>query len=588
MPIRVLPDEVAAKIAAGEVVERPASVVKELLENSIDAGADEIKVEIRQGGKRLIRVADDGAGIPADEVALAFARHATSKITGVDDLTRIRTLGFRGEALASIAAVAQVTLLTRAVDESMGTQVRLIDGRIAHREGRGAPAGTVITVENLFATIPARRKFLRTDTTERRHIDALVTRYALAYPDRRFSLIHGGRATFQTTGSGRLPDVLAKVYGLDVARQMIAVDAAPEGEGAEESGVAVEGYVGLPSLHRSRGDQITFFVNGRWVQDRMLTHALRQAYHTLLPVGRSPMAVLKIEMDPALVDVNVHPAKSEVKFRDPNAVFRAVQRTVRRALVDGAPVPQVGGWGSPGQEAQWQRQQALRGAGTDRSAQWAMEVQRTAGADEPGLTLEAPRRLPPLRVLGQVARMYIIAEGPEGLYLLDQHAAHERVLYEQMTAQRAAERVTSQRLLEPLNLELPAELVAAMEAHRDLLLDLGFEIEPFGGQSYLLRAVPVALVQSGRRDLDLRQALINLLEEAATGGQPLEREKEERIVASVCKQAAVKAGQTLSQEEMRELIRRLEATAMPRTCPHGRPTMIHLSRMQLEQEFGRR
>jgi len=596
MPIRILPVKVAAKIAAGEVVERPASVVKELLENSIDAGAIEIKIEVREGGKRLIRVADNGCGIPADEVELAFARHATSKISGVDDLACIRTLGFRGEALASIAAVTQVTVLTRTADEAVGTLIRVADSCVTHREGRGAPAGTVVTAENLFATVPARRKFLRTDATERRHIDALVTRYAMAYPERRFILIHNGRLTFQTIGSGRLHDVLVKVYGLDVARQMIEVSLSPVGQdGSTTVEVAVRGYVGTPSLHRASRDQITFFVNGRWVQDRMLTHALLQAYHTLLPVGRSPVAVIKIELDPGLVDVNVHPAKSEVKFHDPNAVFRAVQRAVRRVLVDQSPIPQVGNWASPSQRDEWERRQALVGAGAEGSqsaTQLAMAVQRTAPvADVKGESapaFERPHHLPPLRVLGQVAQMYVIAEGPEGLYLLDQHAAHERVLYEQMLAQRDVAQVVSQTLLEPLTLELPPELAAVMEVHQSLLTELGFLVEPFGGHTFLVRALPVILVQERGGDVDLRYALINVLEEAISGQQPLEREKEERIIASVCKQAAVKAGQTLSHEEMRELVRQLEATTMPRTCPHGRPTMIHLSRAQLEHEFGRR
>jgi len=593
MPIRILPVEVAAKIAAGEVVERPASVVKELIENSIDAGATEIKIEVRKGGKRLVRVADNGCGIPADEVEIAFARHATSKISDVNDLSRIRTLGFRGEALASIAAVAQVTLLARTADEAMGTLLRVVDSRVTHREGRGTPVGTVITVENLFATIPARLKFLRTDATERRHIDALVTRYAMAYPDRRFTLLHDGRLTFQTTGSGRLHDVLAKVYGLDVARQMIAIHS-PSADLAETTDIAVEGYVGAPTLHRSGTDQITFFVNGRWVQDRMLIHALRQAYHTLLPVGRSPMAVLKIELDPALVDVNVHPAKSEVKFRETNAVFRAVQRVVRRTVVDQAPIPQVGEWTTPAQDGRWERRQALVGVGTEASSsatQLAMEVQRTAPVEgvegKPTLAFEPPRQLPPLRVLGQVAQMYIIAEGPEGLYLLDQHAAHERVLYEQMSAQWASAQVASQTLLEPLTLDLPLDLATFLETHRDLLAELGFQVEPFGGQTFLLRAVPLILLR-GHGGADLRQAMIGVLEEALAGQRPLERKKEERLIGSVCKQAAVKAGQILSHEEMRELVRQLEATAMPRTCPHGRPTMIHLSRIQLEHEFKRR
>ncbi|OQY18426.1 MAG: hypothetical protein B6I35_13045, partial [Anaerolineaceae bacterium 4572_32.2] len=354
---------------------------------------------------------------------------------------------------------------------------------------------------------------------------------------------------------------------------------------SETEGIVVQGYIGTPSLHRSRADQITFFVNGRWVQSRILTHALRQAYHTLLPVGRSPLAVLNVKLDPASVDVNVHPAKSEVKFHQPNVVFRAVQKVARRTLIDQSPIPRIEGQAA-GQDEAWQRRQALRGAG---ATQLAIEAQRTAPVEgiegQAGLLSTPPRRLPPLRVLGQVAQTYIIAEGPEGLYLLDQHAAHERVLYEQISAQRVAAQVHSQTLLEPLTLELPPELVTVMETHQGLLAELGFQVEPFGGQTFLLRAVPVFLTRS---QIDLRQAMLNVLEEALSGQQPLARAKEEQIIAGVCKQAAIKAGQTLSGTEMRELVRQLEATTMPRTCPHGRPTMIHLSRMQLEREFGRR
>jgi DNA mismatch repair protein MutL len=366
----------------------------------------------------------------------------------------------------------------------------------------------------------------------------------------------------------------------------------PSVDPAKMTDIAVEGYVGVPSLHRSGTDQITFFVNGRWVQDRMLIHALRQAYHTLLPVGRSPVAVLKVELDPALVDVNVHPAKSEVKFRETDAVFRAVQRAVRRALLDQAPIPQVGSWTTPAQDGQWQRRQALVETGLQSSrsaAQLAMDVQRTApmegveGASR--LAFAPPRQLPPLRVLGQVAQMYIIAEGPEGLYLLDQHAAHERVLYEQMSAQRVSAQVASQTLLEPLTLDLPPDLATVLDVHRGLLAELGFEVEPFGGQTFLLRTVPAVLIGGGT---DVRQVMVDVLQETLAGRRPMEREKQDHLIASVCKQAAIKAGQILSPEEMRELVSQLEATAMPRTCPHGRPTMIHLSRAQLEHEFGRR
>ncbi|MFQ5813089.1 MAG: DNA mismatch repair endonuclease MutL, partial [Anaerolineae bacterium] len=288
MPIRVLSEEVASKIAAGEVVERPASVVKELVENSIDAGAREIKVEVRQGGRRLMRVIDDGTGIPADEVELAFARHATSKIASVEELSSIATLGFRGEALASIAAVSQLTIVTRAAEEDggtprVGTLLRLEGGKVTHRQKKGCPQGTVITVENLFYNVPARLKFLRAETTERKHIDGLVYRYGMAYPHLRFSLLNDGRLTFQSLGSGELYDVLIEVYGLEVAQQMIEVRSS---ETNDLGLVDVHGYISPPSLHRANRSYLTFFVNGRWVKDRMLSYAVSEAYRTLLPTGR--------------------------------------------------------------------------------------------------------------------------------------------------------------------------------------------------------------------------------------------------------------------------------------------------------------
>lgn len=585
MPIRVLPPEVAAKIAAGEVVERPASVVKELIENAIDAGATEIRIEVRQGGKRLIRVADNGCGIPAAEVELAFARHSTSKLSSVEDLTRIITLGFRGEALASVAAVSHLTMLTRTADEPVGSCLRLEGGNLLNREGRGCPVGTMITVENLFYNIPARLKFLRSETTERQHIDQLITRYAMAYPQLRFSVTHEGRLTFQSTGSGRLSDVLIKVYGLEVAKQMLAVSSSPPDEendsSQDEQVPQVNGYVSVPTMHRANRDHLTFFVNGRWVRDRMLAYAVEQAYHTLLPVGRHPLAVLQVHLDPAELDVNIHPTKSEVKFLRSERVFATVQKAVRRTLVEQAPIPGISP--QPGQwtATEWERRQALITAERERlPTQLTLDAQRPDTLPTPAQ--QAEDRLPPLRVLGQIARTYIIAEGPSGLYLIDQHAAHERILYEHFIAQK--EQNAAQTLLEPTILELPPDQIAVIEEQLPILSRLGFVIEPFGGNTYLVRAVPAVLVGT-----DLRQALAGIVDELAEGRlSPLTHEREKRVIASVCKQAAIKAGQVLSDEELRELVRQLEQTTMPRTCPHGRPTMIHLSQAQLEREFGRR
>ncbi|MFL7810353.1 MAG: DNA mismatch repair endonuclease MutL, partial [Anaerolineae bacterium] len=522
MPIRVLSDEVAAKIAAGEVIERPASVVKELVENAIDAGATSIHVEVRQGGRRLMRVADDGSGITKDEVEIAFARHATSKLQSVEDLEHIATLGFRGEALASIAAVSQVTLLTRAQDEEVGTRLRVEGAHPVRREPYGHPRGTTVSVENLFYNVPARLKFLRSDATERKHIDNLVVRYAMAYPHLRFVLENDGRLSFRSPGSGSLLDVLIEIYGLDAAQSMIAVgavDAYPDQE------IHVSGYASPPDAHRSNREHIILFVNGRSIQDRSLTFAVEQAYHTLLPEGRHPLAVLQIELPPNQVDVNVHPTKSEVKFQRQSAVFRAVQRAVREALVAGAPIPEArrpaAQWGSEGWE---ERRGILVGAGATRAAMDL--IPRGEEATQPWLPETDPARtekLPPLRVLGQLAQTYIIAEGPGGMYLIDQHAAHERVLYEQLLAGQASANVSSQTLLEALAIELTPGQSEELDEWLEPLHRLGFEVEPFGGTTVLLRAVPAILART-----DVRESLAGILDELAAGEDPLAGEMDAR------------------------------------------------------------
>ncbi len=583
MPIRVLTDEVAAKIAAGEVIERPASVVKELVENAIDAGASSIHVEVRQGGRRQMRVADDGCGIARGEVELAFARHATSKLQSVEDLERIATLGFRGEALASIAAVSQVTLLTRARDEEVGTRLRVEGAQVVRREPHGHPPGTTVSVENLFYNVPARLKFLRTDATERKHIDNLVVRYAMAYSACQIVLENDGRLTFRSPGSGSLLDVLIEVYGLEAAQSLIAIGSVDEDQ---ERSIHVSGYVSPPEMHRSNREQITLFVNGRWIQDRSLTFAVEQAYHTLLPEGRHPLAVLQIALPPDQVDVNVHPTKSEVKFQRQSVVFRAVQRAVREALVAQASIPEArypaAQWGHDG----WQeRRGILVGAGATQAA-LDLIPQREDGLTQPWFPETGPARgekLPPLRVLGQLAQTYILAEGPEGLYLIDQHAAHERVLYEQLLAGQAGANVPSQALLEALPVELTPGQSEELDEWLEPLYGLGFEDEPFGGSTVLLRAVPVILART-----DVRESLVGILDELAAGGEPLAEEMDVRAAAAACKRGAVKAGQTLALEEMQGLIRQLEGATLPRTCPHGRPTMILLSQTWMEREFGRR
>ncbi len=576
MPIHVLPPDVASQIAAGEVVERPASVVKELVENSIDAGARDIRVETRAGGKQLIRVRDDGCGIPAAEVELAFHRHSTSKLTSADDLTRITTLGFRGEALASIGAVSRVTLDTRAADEEVGARLRFEGGRVIERGGSGRPPGTTVTVEDLFFNVPARRKFLRSDRTERRHIDAWLTRYALAYPDLRLTVSHDGRVTFRSPGSGALRDVLIAVYGLEVGAAALEIVA-----DRPSADITVTGFVSPPSIHRAGRGFIILFVNGRWIQDASLTYAIVQAYQTLLPAGRYPLAVVMVHLPPADVDVNVHPTKAEVRFRDGDAVFRAVQRAVRYTLLERAPVPPASVQPAAGIESA-RRDRLAHLAPAARQLGLAQPASVGRGADIPLESGAEAGRLPPLRVIGQVRATYIVAEGPEGLYLIDQHAAHERVLFEKLLAERKRAAVPSQALLEPRPVELSPEAASLLTAHRETLASLGFRVEPFGGRTFLVRAVP-ALVA----DEEPQQVLEDLATALELGDEPLGEQIAESVARWVCKRAAIKAGQVLTVEEMEGLIRSLEQCASPRTCPHGRPTMIHLSVSRLAHEFGR-
>ena len=597
MPIRVLPPQVASKIAAGEVVERPASVAKELIENAIDAGATEIRVEIRQGGRRLIRVSDNGCGIAAQEATLAFARHATSKITDEADLSHITTLGFRGEALASIAAVSHVTLTSRARGEEAGTLLRLEGGEIVRHEAHGGRTGTTIAVENLFYNTPARLKFLRAEATEASHIVEMVSAYAMAYPELSLHLIDNGRLMLQTPGNGKLCDVLIKAFDLSVAQQMLEIQvdepapaddlAARASQPGHEVPVRVSGYVGGPSLHRATRNHQMLFVNRRWIQDRALSYAVEEAYRTLIPVGRHPVAVLNIRMDPADVDVNVHPSKREVRFRDPRVVFSAVQRVVRRAVIGQAPVASVASAPTPVLSDEWAPRQAtlLQRSAWDmlpNRAQAAMEIQRTADVVPPSAqNVPMLERLPMLRVLGQVRQAYVIAEGPDGLYLIDQHAAHERVLYEQLQAEQATMKAPSQALLEPLALEFTPSERSRLDGMMVSLAAFGFDIAPFGGDTYLVRAIPSALNAA-----QVRTVLAELLEGAGEEADAVP--PAQHVLAVIACHSAVRAGQTLTLDEARELIRQLEQTTSPYTCPHGRPTMIHLSSMQLEKSFGRR
>ncbi len=573
-PIRILPDEVASQIAAGEVVERPASVVKELVENALDAGAHQISIAIQGAGKILIEVADDGTGISPQELALAVARHATSKLTSAEELFHIATLGFRGEALASIGSVSRLTITTCQPGGQQGARLAVDAGKVSPVETTGAAPGTLIRVEELFYNVPARLKFLKQDATERAQVTALVTRYALAYPSVRFKLTVEGAPTLQTSGSGDRREVLASLYGLDTARQMLEVVASDEG-------INLTGFISPLSITRSNRREITFFINGRWVQDVPLAAALIQAYHTLIMVGRYPLATLFVVLPPEEVDVNVHPAKSEVRFRQPDRIFSAVQRAVRRALLAYTPVPTLEpgrSWWStpPANPASRTPDPAWEMAGDLRQSSPAVP---TAAGSQPDL----PAKLPLLRLVGQVGAAYLVAEGPDGLYLIDQHAAHERVLFEKLMDQGAASQVVSQALLQPATLELGSQSATLLSENLGILNRYGFQVEPFGQSAFLIRAVPALMA-----DVDPRGALQVLVEDFEEDEEPLKQMVEARLIARICKRAAVKAGKVLTPAEQAALVEGLEDCRSPRTCPHGRPTMIHLSADLLERQFGRR
>jgi DNA mismatch repair protein MutL len=486
----------------------------------------------------------------------------------------ISTLGFRGEALASIAAVARMELVTRAESELAGTRLVVDGGEMGAPQPIGSPQGTVVRVRDLFFNVPARRNFLKSESTERRRISDLVTRYGLAYPDVRFGLIQEGRPSFHTSGGGDRAEVLAAVLGVDGARKMIAVGSLSDPE------LRVAGYVGEPSLSRANRRELTFFVNGRWVQDARLTAAVGQAYSGLLMVGRHPIAILFLTLRPESVDVNVHPAKAEVRFREPDRVFAVVQRVVRSTLL-GQTSPlalDLGArWGNRSAEVHpgviqpdWR---SLGWGEADRSAQELSTIQSVLPSGA----------MPLLRAVGQIGASYLVAEGPDGVYLVDQHAAHERILFEQLMDAHARGALESQILLEPASVEMSARDAGLLDDQLETLRGLGFDIEAFGGRTYRVRSVPSLL--SGLAPAQALEAVVAEFEEDET---PLLKETEARLAARVCKRASVKAGQVLSLPEQERLLRDLEACRSPRTCPHGRPTMIHLSVEALERQFGRR
>lgn len=603
MPIQVLSDDLASRIAAGEVIERPASVVKELVENSLDAGSTRIDVHIVGGGAQSITVVDNGQGIPADELSIAFERFATSKIDESSDLIAIGTLGFRGEALPSIASVARVEAISRHSNADAGARYLVDFGKTSPIEAAGAPQGTRIEVAGLFKNVPARLKFLGSPGRELSRIQSMLASLALVYPNVAISLSADGRERLKTIGSGKLVDAVSGVYGPKVADQMLEL------ESDDSAAFSVDGLVSSPSLNRSNRTYMTISVNGRWIQSRRLSYAIEQAYHGFLPERRFPIAIARIRTPLDDVDANVHPAKAEVRFLREDLVYSVVQRAVRGVLSASAPVHELGAGRAAGSVGLFRtpgtvRNNAPGGVGVQSTSssesgsgftQWPdpsaiveqsrlPESQSETSATSP--TTGTPKEtLPVLRVIGQSHETYIHAEGPDGIYLIDQHAAHERVMFERVQKRFDENASESQPLLEAATVDLGPGAMTTVQEHLEELNRVGWGVEEFGTNSLIVRSVPASLATRASGD-GAGQVFVRVLDELSEGGTG--ETWRNRMLATIACHSSIRAGQVLSIDECKDLIRQLERTERPNTCPHGRPTIVQLNVNDLEREFKRR
>jgi DNA mismatch repair protein MutL len=654
--IHVLSEAVANKIAAGEVVERPASVVKELLENALDAGSTRIRIQVEAGGKKLIQITDNGCGMVRDDALLAFERHATSKIKDAEDLLSVATLGFRGEALPSIASVSRLRLETRAADEDSGTVIEINGGKIFRVEEAGLPAGTSITVRDLFFNTPARKKFLKAESTELSHIASLVTHYALAHPDKHFELHSATNAVLVASPVAGHSERVYQVFGREVLEQLIPLAAMQpleriglpqpppwrrkeenENVGPVEPGeLRMHGFVSKPEIQKLNRNSIYIFVNGRLIRDRLIQHAITEAYRNILPPTVYPVVLLFLEMPSGEVDVNVHPSKTEVRFRQPSVTHDFVRDSVRVALMKARPVPQFvteisahpsapqaltpGARPASGTAGAWQAAYApaeaqgftlqapvpppvsgrfafgMDGIAIDgnaalslaRGPQMVPEVSKGDGctppvADEPEMASDLAPALASLKPLGQIRESFILAVNHEGLWIVDQHVAHERVLFEKILKQRAAQRVESQRLLMPLVMELtPAQQAVFAEICEELNQN-GFEAEPFGTRSFAVKVAP-----AGVDATQVEHMLHELLDQFAREDQALNMEKvRTRVAASIACHAAIKVNMPLEQNKMEWLLGELAKTDCPMSCPHGRPVVLRYSMKDIQKAFKR-
>ena len=649
--IHLLSEQVANKIAAGEVVERPASVVKELLENSLDAGSTRIRIQIEAGGKKLIQITDNGSGMLRDDALLAFERHATSKIKNAEDLLSVSTLGFRGEALPSIASVSRLRLETKAGDESSGTVVEINGGKIFKVEEAGLPLGTSITVRDLFFNTPARKKFLKAESTELSHIASLVTHYALAHPDKHFEVHSATNAVFIAAPVEGYSERVYQVFGKEVLDQLIPVAAAQPLEriglpqpppwrsteedqqpGSRDPGeIRLHGFVSKPEIQKLNRNSIYVFVNGRLIRDRLIQHALTDAYRNILPPTVYPVVLLFLELPTEEVDVNVHPSKTEVRFRQQTVMHDFVRDSVRAALMKARPVPQFAteirahptagpSLSAGGRVAMTEGSAALAAAYVAPPQEFTLQAPvpppiNTQFQFSGGINLEgnaavslarAPKVInddgcaPPLpdeaedaselapalaslKPLGQIRESFILAVNREGLWIVDQHVAHERVLFEKVLRQRAAQKVESQRLLMPLVIELTPAQQAVFAEISDELAKNGFEAEPFGNRSIAVKIAPAGVDAS-----QIEHMLHELLDQLSHEDQALNMERVcGRIAASIACHAAIKINMPLEHNKMEWLLSELAKTECPMTCPHGRPVVLRYSLKDIQKAFKR-
>lgn len=606
--IRVLDEVVANKIAAGEVVERPASVVKELVENSIDAGASKIEIEIEESGTRLIKVTDNGSGMVKTDAILSLERHATSKIWEADDLFKITTLGFRGEAIPSIAAVSILEMSTRVVDQLEGTYLKVVGGETKEIKEIGCPVGTSISVQKLFFNTPARLKYLKSSATEMGHIVDMVNHLSLAHPNICFRLLHNGRQVFFSTGSTNPLDVIVNIYGKEAAKGMLPVNFG-------SSRINLKGFIGKPTIARGSRNHMNFFVNGRFIRSRTIGRAVEDAYKTLLPIRKYPVVILSFEIDPQEIDVNVHPTKTEVRFSDEREIYLITYQSVSQALKINDLIPvvekrklevseKVASQGDEILQIPLSENSIddLEKALTEETHRLVRQVEEKTIPYQDSFNpigveiysdqkinqklenINSQLKLPEMEIIGQVHKSFIVTQGIEGMFILDQHAAHERIIYEKIKAAKNKGEVIIQNLLIPLNLELTTKEKAIWEELKLILIEVGFDIEEFGGNTYLIRGVPVFV--KNQNILPLIRDIIDDFLNSPQKKTP--QEWQEQAVITMSCRMAIKAGDSLDKNEIRGLIKSLNETSSPYTCPHGRPTLIKFSRRELEENFKRR